>query len=64
VRRRSASLEDGWERKTPSPDRPGQALAIPERLFEHRTSLFTDFKPFSEVDETYTGEILSFGPAP
>ncbi len=58
-------LEDGWELKPPPPDRPGENMAIPEKLFEHRALLFTpDLKPFSEVDETYTREILSFGPPP
>jgi hypothetical protein len=56
-------LEAGWEMRAPGPDHPGETLAIPDRIFEHRALLFTpDMKPFSEVDETYTGEILSFGP--
>ncbi|HLW93228.1 MAG TPA: hypothetical protein VKS78_18245 [Roseiarcus sp.] len=58
-------LDDGWELKAPPPDHPGEALAIPEKLFEHHALLFTpDLKPFSEVDETYTREVLSFGPPP
>jgi hypothetical protein len=58
-------LETGWEMRAPGPDHPGETLAIPDRIFEHRALLFTpDMKPFSEVDETYTGEILSFGPPP
>jgi len=58
-------LEDGWELKAPAPDHPDMALAIPEKLIEHRALLFTpDLKPIAEVDETYTREILSFGPPP
>ncbi len=56
-------LGDDWELQPRPADHPEQALAIPHRLFEHRALLFTpDLKPISEVDETYTGENLSFAP--
>ncbi len=56
-------LDDGWEQRPPAADHPQQALAIPPKLFEHRALVFTaDFKPISEVDETYTGENLAFVP--
>jgi hypothetical protein len=58
-------LPDGWELTAPPPDDPGRTLAIPEKLFEHRALLFAaDLKPIAEVDETYTREILGFGPPP
>ena len=56
-------LDDGWESRPPPPDHPGQMLAIPEHLFEHRALLYTpDLKPISEVDEIYTRENLAFPP--
>ena len=39
------------------------ALAIPGHVLEHRAVLSTaDGEPFSEVVETYTGEVLAFPP--
>jgi chorismate-pyruvate lyase len=56
-------LADGWELGPPPADRPGAALTIPWRLFEHRALVYSaDLQPFSEVNETYTSEILAFGP--
>jgi chorismate-pyruvate lyase len=57
-------LPAGWERQ-PTPDlcttAPGSALAFPHKLFEHRAVLYTsDQVPFSEVDETYTEQVLAF----
>ena len=53
----------GWERMAPAPDHAEATLAMPAALFEHRALLFTsDQMPFSEVDETYRREVLSFGP--
>jgi chorismate-pyruvate lyase len=44
-------------------DQPGFELAIPWRLFQHRALVYGDNRrPFSEVNETYTNEILAFGP--
>ena len=42
---------------------PGAALAIPAAVIEHRALLRTpDGAPFSEVVETYSGEVLAFPP--
>lgn len=42
---------------------PGTTLAIPDAVIEHRALLRTpDGTPFSEVVETYSGEVLSFPP--
>lgn len=54
-------LADGWEMSSPPTDRPEAALSIPWRLFQHRALVYSaDRKPFSEVNETYTSEILAF----
>ncbi len=54
-------LDDGWESRPPPPDHPGETLAIPAHLFEHRALLYTpDLKAISEVDEIYTRENLAF----
>jgi chorismate-pyruvate lyase len=38
-------------------------LAIPWRLFRHRALVYSENRlPFSEVNESYTREILAFGP--
>lgn len=56
-------LPDGWELAPPPADRPEAALTIPWRLFQHRALVYgADQQPFSEVNETYTSEILAFGP--
>ena len=51
----------GW---APGPLRRKAArLAIPDHVLEHRAVLSTpDGEPFSEVVETYTGEVLAFPP--
>jgi hypothetical protein len=55
-------LPKGWEMGAAAEDTG--ALAIPDRVLEHRAVLSTpDGEPFSEVVETYTGEVLAF-PAP
>lgn len=65
---RWSPLPDGWEQKpqdrimTERP--PGERLAAPRELFEHRAVLYTaDQQPISEVKETYTSEILDFDAA-
>ena len=57
-------LPKGWEMgATPAPEDAG-ALSIPDHVLEHRAVLSTpDGEPFSEVVETYTGEVLAF-PSP
>jgi hypothetical protein len=56
-------LPKRWEMgATPAPREAG-ALTIPDHVLEHRAILSTqDGKPFSEVVETYTGEVLAFPP--
>jgi hypothetical protein len=56
-------LEDGWELRALPADRPQEILAIPPNLFEHRALVLTsELKPFSEVREVYTRELLAFDP--
>jgi chorismate-pyruvate lyase len=54
-------LPKGWETSAaPAPQEAG-ALTIPDHVLEHRAVLSTpDGEPFSEVVETYTGEVLAF----
>jgi hypothetical protein len=56
-------LPKRWEiGATPAPQEPG-ALTIPDHVLEHRAVLSTpDGEPFSEVVETYNGEVLAFPP--
>jgi hypothetical protein len=56
-------LPKGWETgAAPAPQEAG-ALTIPDHVLEHRAVLSTpDGQPFSEVVETYTGEVLAFPP--
>jgi hypothetical protein len=56
-------LQKGWEMGgAPASDEAG-ALPIPNHVLEHRAVLSTqDGAPFSEVVETYTGEVLAFSP--
>ena len=56
-------LPKDWEMgAAPAPDDKG-ALAVPDHVLEHRAVLSTpDGEPFSEVVETYTGEVLAFPP--
>jgi chorismate-pyruvate lyase len=60
-------LPAGWDNLdnggAPIAAMPGSTLPIPDRLIEHRALLRTpDGVPFSEVVETYSGEILAFPP--
>ena len=55
-------LPNGWEMGAAAAQDTG-ALAIPNHVLEHRAVLSTpDGEPFSEVVETYTGEVLAFPP--
>ena len=57
-------LPDGWEMGSALPPPSPAALAIPAEVLRHRAVLtLPDGTPFSEVIETYTGEVLAF-PAP
>jgi hypothetical protein len=54
-------LPQDWEMGAPLPERRGATLAIPHEVLEHRAVLtLPDGTPFSEVVETYTGEVLAF----
>jgi hypothetical protein len=56
-------LPKGWEMGAASAPQEAGALAIPDLVLEHRAVLSTpDGKPFSEVVETYTSEVLAFPP--
>lgn len=56
-------LPDGWELGPFVTDKPGETLAMPWRLFQHRAVIYNDKQqPFSEVREIFTREVLAFGP--
>ncbi len=59
-------LPANWEMNAPQPSSVlAPPLVIPAYLFRHRALVFDDQRrPFAEVVETYTGEILSFGRTP
>ena len=57
-------LPEGWEMTGALPPPGPGALAIPDEVLRHRAVLtLPDGTPFSEVVETYSGEVLAF-PAP
>jgi hypothetical protein len=54
-------LPQGWEMAPAVPATPGSQLQVAEHVLEHRAILYTQAHvPFSEVVETYTGEVLAF----
>jgi hypothetical protein len=54
-------LPQDWEMGAPLPERRGTTLTIAHQVLEHRAVLtLPDGTPFSEVVETYTGEVLAF----
>ncbi len=56
-------LPKGWETGAAGAQDEKSALAVPTLVLEHRAVLSTpDGEPFSEVVETYTGEVLAFPP--
>ncbi len=56
-------LPKGWEMGAAPAGGGAGALAVPEHVLEHRAVLMLpDGEPFSEVVETYTGEVLAFPP--
>jgi hypothetical protein len=56
-------LPKGWEMGAAAASEQAGALTIPDRVLEHRAVLSApDGEPFSEVVETYTGEVLAFPP--
>jgi chorismate-pyruvate lyase len=52
-------LPEGWETAAPV-NHPDAELAIPPLLFEHHAVVYAGGKPISEVDESYTSDILDF----
>lgn len=63
MKMRWSPLPEGWEASAPGTPKSGGALAVPHDLFEHTAILYTQGqRPFSEVHETYTSEILDFPP--
>ncbi len=65
ARMRWSPLPEGWEIAGPGSDAasgPGKdALDIPREILEHRAVLYSkDETPISEVDETYTSELLDW----
>ena len=55
-------LPDDWQIRPPAPDQPDARLAIPHILFTHHAVLYDGaHRPFSEVAEHYTHELLDFG---
>jgi hypothetical protein len=56
-------LPKGWEMVAAAAPPEAGSLTIPDHVLEHRAVLSTpDGEPFSEVVETYTGEVLAFPP--
>jgi chorismate-pyruvate lyase len=56
-------LPKGWETGAAAAQGEKSALAVPDHVLEHRAVLsLPDGQPFSEVVETYTGEVLAFPP--
>jgi chorismate-pyruvate lyase len=56
-------LPQGWETDTAPPDQGSPWLHIPDAVIEHRAVLILpDGTPFSEVIETYKGDVLAFAP--
>jgi chorismate-pyruvate lyase len=58
-----APLPKGWEMDAAPPADTNGPLELPDHVLEHRAVLsLPDGEPFSEVVETYTGEVLAFPP--
>jgi chorismate-pyruvate lyase len=54
-------LPEGWEMSPEPPIEGAGELPLPSRVLEHRAVLtLPDGTPFSEVVETYTGNVLAF----
>jgi len=66
MKMRFSPLPEGWELSAgvAPAQKPEGALELPHALFEHKAVIYgADQRPFSEVHETYTNELLDFGPA-
>ena len=57
-------LPAGWDLtvgRPAAPEENGGTLAVPDALFRHTAVLYDEQRrPFSEVVETYTGEVLDY----
>lgn len=54
-------LPKDWDTRPPPADHTDKALDMPPVLFEHHAVLYdAERRPFSEVDEHYTSEVLAF----
>jgi chorismate-pyruvate lyase len=54
-------LPEGWEMSSAARIEGAEELPLPSRVLEHRAVLtLPDGTPFSEVVETYTGNVLAF----
>jgi hypothetical protein len=54
-------LPEGWEMRTAAPDSRSGKLVAPAAVLQHRAVLtMPDGTPFSEVVETYSGNVLAF----
>jgi len=54
-------LAQGWENQLMPALAKGDAMVIPDALFEHRAVLYTKARqPFSEVHEVYQRQLLAF----
>jgi chorismate-pyruvate lyase len=54
-------LAQGWETQPMPAFAKGNAMVIPDALFEHRAVLYTkERQPFSEVHEVYQRQLLAF----
>jgi hypothetical protein len=54
-------LPEGWEMAPAPADHPDAELAIPPVIFEHRVVVISgDGRPISDVDESYSSDILDF----
>jgi chorismate-pyruvate lyase len=56
-------LPEGWEMSPAAPGSRPRKLVAPAAVLQHRAVLtLADGTPFSEVVETYTGNVLAFSP--
>jgi hypothetical protein len=56
-------LPKGWETDAKVPPPSGKPMAVAPYVLQHRAVLFRqDQQPFSLVVETYTADVLAFGP--
>jgi hypothetical protein len=58
-------LPAGWEKSLPTEEGSIGELTVPPQVLEHRAILnLSDGTPFSEVVETYTGNVLAISIQP